>query len=168
VSGVPFPILVEEDGTRLGTLVHVAETFGVTVKAAWNWAARRENNGFPEPVRRDVLMGRNVALYDLDEIRVWHLFYQPATGRPRPSISADNPDRGKPSAIAEALEVDVRRVYRWIERRRITKCPEPGTDGLYSISEWRTWYSRWQQRPAVQAEMAKRRRDDREPTRRSA
>lgn len=159
MSGAPFPIVVDEDGTRFGTLAHIAETFGVTVKAAWNWADRRDRNGFPEPARRAVLLGRDVALYDLDEVRVWHLFYEPAGGRPRPSVSADDPDRGWPSAVAQDLEVDVRRVYRWIQRRRSVRCPEPGADGLYSIQEWRTWYARWQQRPTVTA--AQRRTDRR-------
>lgn len=134
-----FPILVEEDGTRLGTFVHIGEQLGVTAKQVFSWAARRSSNGFPEPARRGVLLGRKVDLYDIDEVRVWHMFYTPTRGRPAPQY----PDRGGPAAIGRLLGVDTKQVCKWIDRRASNSCPEPGPDGLYSFSDWTSWRTRY-------------------------
>lgn len=49
--------------------------------------------------------------------------------------------------VAQELDVDHFRVYRWTARRAKTNAPFPvrklaGTD-IYSMEEWKAWYERW-------------------------
>ncbi len=49
--------------------------------------------------------------------------------------------------IAKALGVDRNRVSVWIYKRRVTNCPKPvrvlAVGSIYSLAEWRGWYSFW-------------------------
>lgn len=126
----PFPILQEEDGTRLGTLTHIAELLGVTPSRVHGWSVRRASSGFPEPVRQEVFNGRTVDVFDLDDVRVWHLFYVPHRGRPVPGGAAE---------IGRALGVSTKQVSKWVERRASNGCPElaEGEDA------WKAWHAQY-------------------------
>jgi hypothetical protein len=56
-------------------------------------------------------------------------------------------DLGGVYEVAEALDVSLLRVKRWIERRSFTHCPLPvrklKNNCIYSIMEWRSWYGYW-------------------------
>lgn len=49
--------------------------------------------------------------------------------------------------LAEALDVPISRLKRWIERRDSTGCPEPlrelSAANIYSLREWRAWHALW-------------------------
>lgn len=49
--------------------------------------------------------------------------------------------------VARELDVDLYRVYRWVERREKTGAPLPlrhlGQMDIYSMEEWKGWYARW-------------------------
>jgi hypothetical protein len=49
--------------------------------------------------------------------------------------------------IAEALDVPIFRLKRWIERRDSTDCPKPlrplKAGHVYSLREWRAWHRLW-------------------------
>lgn len=51
------------------------------------------------------------------------------------------------SEVAQGLDVSLIRVQRWIERREATNCPRPvrmiKAGHLYSMCEWRLWYTLW-------------------------
>ena len=56
-------------------------------------------------------------------------------------------DIGGLREVADALGVKFRCVKQWTERRAVTHCPKPvrklAALNLYSISEWRAWYTLW-------------------------
>lgn len=135
------PILVTEDGRRMGTITHVAEALGVSSSQVHTWTTRRVTNGCPEPdpdIRRHSTGHGEADWYDLDDWRVWRLFYDPQHGVQRRARSTD-PGRGGPTAVARDLGVSNSRVTTWISRRDRNGCPKPGEDGLYSFAEWKDW-----------------------------
>lgn len=138
MSGRLSPIVIAEDGTRLGSVGRVGEALGVTPGQVSRWAERRVTSDFPLPVARGMVAGREVDLYDLDACRVWHLFYDPQHGVQRRARSAD-PGRGGSAAVARVLGVSDSRVTTWTSRRDRNGCPKPGEDGLYSFAEWKDW-----------------------------
>jgi hypothetical protein len=56
-------------------------------------------------------------------------------------------DLGGVNEVAEALNVGLYRVRRWIERRESTRCPQPvlrlKIGPVYSLAEWRGWFALW-------------------------
>lgn len=141
MSGRPAPIIVEEDGTRLGGYTHVAAELRTTPGQVYSWATRRASSRFPEPVRRGVIGGREVDLYDIDRCRVWRIFeYNPQRGKRR-RPEGEDPDRGGPADIGRLLGVRTKQVCKWIERRARNASPAPGPDGLYDLAAWSTWHA---------------------------
>lgn len=66
---------------------------------------------------------------------------------PPPASSALYADIGGVYEVSVALNVNIYRVRRWIERRESTNCPRPvrmvrGAH-LYSLNEWRAWFYMW-------------------------
>lgn len=139
-------IILDEDGSRLMTLSRIADTLGLPRSTVHSWASNREASGFPAPARTGVaITGHDDAdLYDLDEVRVWHLFeYDPSLRGVAKRVRSDDPDRGGPAVIGRLLGVRTKRVSNWIARRANTRCPEPGPDGLYDLREWQEWFPRY-------------------------
>lgn len=64
-------------------------------------------------------------------------------------------DIGGIHEVAQELDVTIYRLRRWIERRDTTNCPLPvkrlTSTYLYSIEEWRGWFSRWSQTRGFEA-----------------
>ena len=56
-------------------------------------------------------------------------------------------DLGGVAEIAQALNVKLPRVKRWIERRESTNCPMPVRSlvmgNVYSIADWKGWFALW-------------------------
>lgn len=139
MSGRPAQIIVEPDGRRLGSHVHIARELGTYRQQVEGWVRNRRTGGFPEPVRRGMVAGREVDLYDLDECRVWRYFvYDPQPGVPLAARTAD-PTRGAPAAVGRHLGVTTAQVCKWIDARARSGCPVPGEDGLYAFADWEAW-----------------------------
>lgn len=141
------PILITDEGAHLGTITHIAEALGVSPQQVHAWTERRVNNGCPDPVpginRRS---GGYVSAdwYDIDDWRVWHMFYEPS--KVRMSARSEDPNRGGAAAVGRLLGVSTKRVCAWIDRRSVNDCPEPGDDGLYDLQEWKGWHATYDPR----------------------
>jgi len=49
--------------------------------------------------------------------------------------------------VAAALDVNIHRVRRWVDRRDSTNCPRPvrvlRSGNVYSIRDWQGWFALW-------------------------
>ena len=57
-----------------------ARALGINKTTAHQWEARRQRNGFPEPVGSTEYWGHAVPLYDDEALLAWWLNYEPSKG----------------------------------------------------------------------------------------